>query len=242
MTLRSSLRRLPMPPRGITLATVTVIIFLHPLTTSVTATPGKLTKTYRDIAEGFSAAEVKSWMQAREYGTCAHKIPQAALRWGCSEEVANRICCQNRHYAEYAGYWQSTMFLEDVAEEVAKGEPVDFYDPEDPTKLLFRAPIGRTWGDFLKESEQHGWPSFRDAEVVSEYVRVLPDSGEVVTPYGTHLGHNLPDRKGNRYCINLVCVAGQPEKDAEKKRATMKSAAALKGTAGGAISKEELYQ
>lgn len=25
-------------------------------------------------------------------------------------------------------------------------------------------------------------------------------------------GHNLPDRKGNRYCINLVSVAGQPEK------------------------------
>jgi peptide methionine sulfoxide reductase MsrB len=28
---------------------------------------------------------------------------------------------------------------------------------------------------------------------------------------GTHLGHNLPDGKGNRYCINLVSVAGRPE-------------------------------
>ena len=27
---------------------------------------------------------------------------------------------------------------------------------------------------------------------------------------GTHLGHNLPDGKGDRYCIDLVCVAGQP--------------------------------
>ena len=27
---------------------------------------------------------------------------------------------------------------------------------------------------------------------------------------GTHLGHNLPDRK-NRYCINLVSVAGRPK-------------------------------
>ena len=25
---------------------------------------------------------------------------------------------------------------------------------------------------------------------------------------GTHLGHNLPDGRGNRYCINLVSVAG----------------------------------
>ena len=27
---------------------------------------------------------------------------------------------------------------------------------------------------------------------------------------GTHLGHNLPDRRGNRYCINLACIAGRP--------------------------------
>jgi peptide methionine sulfoxide reductase MsrB len=27
---------------------------------------------------------------------------------------------------------------------------------------------------------------------------------------GTHLGHNLPDKSGSRYCINLVSVAGNP--------------------------------
>jgi len=27
---------------------------------------------------------------------------------------------------------------------------------------------------------------------------------------GTHLGHHLPDFSGNRYCINLVSVAGNP--------------------------------
>ena len=27
---------------------------------------------------------------------------------------------------------------------------------------------------------------------------------------GTHLGHNVPDRRGNRFCINLVSVAGKP--------------------------------
>ena len=40
-------------------------------------------------------------------------------------------------------------------------------------------------------------------------VRVLQD-GEAVSVAGTHLGHNLPDRKGNRYCINLVSVAAYP--------------------------------
>ena len=55
-----------------------------------------------------------------------------------------------------------------------------------------------------------GWPSFRDDEVVWENVRVLKSSGETVSVDGTHLGHNLPDRNGNRYCINLVSVAGKP--------------------------------
>ncbi len=37
---------------------------------------------------------------------------------------------------------------------------------------------------------------------------MLPD-GEAVSVAGTHLGHNLPDGKGNRYCINLVSVAAE---------------------------------
>jgi peptide methionine sulfoxide reductase MsrB len=44
---------------------------------------------------------------------------------------------------------------------------------------------------------------------VWENMRVL-ENGESVSVDGTHLGHNLPDRGGNRYCINLVCVAGEP--------------------------------
>jgi peptide methionine sulfoxide reductase MsrB len=41
-------------------------------------------------------------------------------------------------------------------------------------------------------------------------MRVLRTTGETVSKDGTHLGHNLPDRKGNRYCINLISVAGLP--------------------------------
>lgn len=100
---------------------------------------------------------------------------------------------------------------------------------------------GRTFAEFLKESEDHGWPSFRDEEVVWDHVRVLKDgairlaesatlslqqlteciyhvsvqyfshvAGEACSVDGTHLGHNLPDHKGNRYCINLVSCAGTP--------------------------------
>jgi len=77
-------------------------------------------------------------------------------------------------------------------------------------KPLFVAPRGRSFEEFRKESVSHGWPSFRDEEVVWENMRCLKN-GESVSVDGTHLGHNLPDRKGNRYCINLVSVAGTPE-------------------------------
>jgi len=50
---------------------------------------------------------------------------------------------------------------------------------------------------------------FSDQEVNWGYVRCLKD-GETVSVDGTHLGHNLPDKKGSRYCINLVSVAGKP--------------------------------
>ena len=71
------------------------------------------------------------------------------------------------------------------------------------------APKGRSFEDFMKESLSHGWPSFRDEEVIWDDVRCLPD-GEAVSVAGTHLGHNLPDSTGSRYCINLVSVAGNP--------------------------------
>jgi peptide methionine sulfoxide reductase MsrB len=87
---------------------------------------------------------------------------------------------------------------------------VTFYDSV-TGKPAFIAPRGRTWEAFVRESKSHGWPSFRDAEVIQENVRVLAN-GEAVSPAGTHLGHNLPDGTGNRYCINLVSVAAPPPK------------------------------
>jgi peptide methionine sulfoxide reductase MsrB len=94
---------------------------------------------------------------------------------------------------------------------------IQFYD-SNTGHLLFEAPNGRSHDEFLIESQRHGWPSFRDAEVNWEEVRCLR-GGETVSLAGTHLGHNLPDKKGNRYCINLVSCAGNPieEEDAVPK-------------------------
>lgn len=119
----------------------------------------------------------------------------------------NRICNFNRHYAEHSGYFEGmTKFMDEAR---STGNAITFYDSN--TGLpLFIAPRGRSMEDFLVESRAHGWPSFRDQEVNWEQVRVLPD-GETVSLAGTHLGHNLPDSKGSRYCINLVSVAGNPK-------------------------------
>mmetsp|Transcript_15799 Transcript_15799/g.34248 ORF Transcript_15799/g.34248 Transcript_15799/m.34248 type:complete len:231 (-) Transcript_15799:146-838(-) len=144
-------------------------------------------------------------MCQKAHGTSETPVQQN-LRYGCDRDTADKICSFNRHYAEYAGYWTSTAFLA----EVDRSGETTFYDSV--TGLpLFTAPRGRTFEQFEAESRSHGWPSFRDEEVNWEHVRVLSD-GECVSTTGTHLGHNLPDASGNRYCINLVSVAGSPDK------------------------------
>jgi peptide methionine sulfoxide reductase MsrB len=150
----------------------------------------------------------ESVMAPKAHGS-SEKPVQKSLRWGCDFETADRICNFNRHYAEFAGYWTAkTDFLSYVKELPDQAKPIEFYDSVTGA-LLFTAPKGRTMQEFIAESESHGWPSFRDEEVNWEYVRTLKD-GECISTTGTHLGHNLPDRKGNRYCINLVSVAGEP--------------------------------
>ena len=148
----------------------------------------------------------ESVMSQKAHGTSAVPV-QKNLRWSCDEQTADNICNFNRHYAERGGYWErSTTFLKE--EGMTEGD-VLFHD-SNTGKQLFTAPVGRSWESFVRESKQHGWPSFRDSEVNWDYVRCLPN-GECVSVDGTHLGHNLPDGTGNRYCINLVSVAGRPQ-------------------------------
>jgi len=146
----------------------------------------------------------ESIMSKKAHGTCPNPV-QEKLRWQCDRDTADRICCFNRHYAEHSGYWRSTSFMDEVERD---GETT-YYDSV-TGKPLFVAPRGRSFREYVEESDAHGWPSFRDEEVVWESVRCL-GNGECVSVDGTHLGHNLPDGRGNRYCINLVSVAGQPE-------------------------------
>ena len=177
-----------------------------------------LTCSASSSASGYPIYGPESIMARKAHGTCPKGV-QLNLRWGCDQSLADRITCYNRHWAENFGYWLDTDFYEYAIKQVDRSffipflcflqtEPITFYDSV-TGKPLFKAPIGRTMSGFLKESQDHGWPSFRDEEVVWENVRCL-ENGEAVSLEGSHLGHNLPDNRGNRYCINLVSVAGKP--------------------------------
>lgn len=169
-------------------------------------------KTAANDGPKFPIVGDSSIMSKKKHGTSNTPV-QADLRWGCDRKTADRICNFNRHYAEHAGYFRKDTSFMEYAKSLPKGETIKFYD-SNTGEPLFVAPLGRTMEAFLKESRSHGWPSFRDEEVVWENMRCLKN-GESVSLAGTHLGHNLPDRKGNRYCINLVSVAGSPGDDDE---------------------------
>ena len=123
-------------------------------------------------------------------GSTTAKPVQGNLRYNISNSLASRICSFNRHYAEPSGSFESTSYFS----EIDRTKETTYYDSV-TGRPLFIAPRGRTFEAFAAESRSHGWPSFRDEEVVWNDVRVLPD-GECVSTAGTHLGHNLPDRKG----------------------------------------------
>jgi len=142
-------------------------------------------------------------MNQKGHGSTESPV-QSNLLYGVDQDLANKICSYNRRFAEFAGSFTKTSFEKDLR---ASTGPMTFYDSV-TGKPLFVAPVGRDVEQLIAESEYHGWPSFRDEEVVWENVRVLKGSGETVSVDGTHLGHNIPDKKGNRYCINLVSVAG----------------------------------
>jgi len=120
--------------------------------------------------------------------------------------TADRICCHNHRFAEYSGYLAApevNLFgrLDPTAETV-------FYDSVCGIPL-FVAPRGRSFEEFKEESLHHGWPSFRPEEIISENV-IIHDDGRMESRCLTHLGHNIPEGGVDRYCIDLVCVAGEP--------------------------------
>merc|ERR1712085_38872 len=120
--------------------------------------------------------------------------------------TAERICCDNHRFAEYRGYLEAPEV--DLFARLDPAAETVFYDSVCGIPL-FVAPRGRSFEEFREESLHHGWPSFRPEEIVSENV-IIHEGGRMESRCLTHLGHNLPDGGVDRYCIDLVCMAGEP--------------------------------
>ena len=88
----------------------------------------------------------ESLMSPKAHGT-TETPPQANLKYNCDPATADKICCFNHHYAEHSGYFQSTSWLAEVDQTAV----TTYYDSVSG-RPLFRAPIGRTFDEFLKES------------------------------------------------------------------------------------------
>lgn len=95
----------------------------------------------------------ESIMAPKGHGTSASAV-QPNLRYGVSNQLADRIVNFNRHFAELAGYFehQDGSFEQILLQ---SNGPVTFYDSV-TGRPLFVAPIGRSKQDFLKESRVHG--------------------------------------------------------------------------------------
>jgi len=141
-------------------------------------------------------------------GDCLQK---GALEYGCEphRQRLHEICCKvPQQWAERSGFQDSVNFFGQLEAKYGVPSEVVFYDSQCGIPL-YVAPRGRTYAEWKQESISHGWPSFREKEVVHENVKMEPGyNGELVSKCNTHLGHNLPDYKGRRDCVNLMCMAG----------------------------------
>lgn len=129
------------------------------------------------------------------------------FRFPLGTTLAQAICCD--------GYWEAyaepkdfySLPSVDLFGRLEAGVTT-FYDPVCGIPL-FRAPVNRTLAQFEADTASHGWPSFREGEVVTENIIVQPESGMAFSTCGTHLGTYFPKAPGGpRYCIDLTCVSG----------------------------------
>jgi peptide methionine sulfoxide reductase MsrB len=143
------------------------------------------------------------------YNVSSRTEPTVPVPVDPSESLAEAICCDNRTkvFAEPQFLYQAP----DINLFGSLKGATTFYDSTCGLPL-FKAPMNRTMEEFKADTDEHGWPSFREAEIVKENV-ITDKDGFVYSKCGTHLGSYLPDAKGARWCLDLVCLAGNPARE-----------------------------
>lgn len=167
----------------------------------------------------------------KEFDTCKGQV-QSNLRYNMSqfttpagipvdingtESLATAVCCDSRTkvFAEPRFLFQNPYV--DLFQKLDASRVTTFYDSVCGLPL-FKAPVGRTFSEFKADTTEHGWPSFREKEIISENV-ITDKNGFVYSKCGTHLGSYLPDGKNNsipRWCLDLSCLSGSPVSSPKK--------------------------
>mmetsp|Transcript_18370 Transcript_18370/g.54583 ORF Transcript_18370/g.54583 Transcript_18370/m.54583 type:complete len:182 (-) Transcript_18370:35-580(-) len=142
------------------------------------------------------------------YGMSHRKTAEGVLApVDANESLAEAICCDSR-----ASLVAEPQFLYQAPDvqlfaRISPDNVTTFYDSVCGLPL-FAAPRNRSLADFEADTDEHGWPSFRTAELVAE--NVVTNGTQVTSVCGTHLGTYDPDAAGPRWCIDLSCIAGRP--------------------------------
>lgn len=182
-------------------------------TTTTSSTPSTPTTTANSPG-GVPAAQntCRDPLQKNlRYNVSSRTEPTVPVAVDPSETLAEAVCCDKRTkvYAEPQFLYQAPDI--DLFGQISDSGVTTFYDSACGIPL-FKAPVNRTMAEFKADTDEHGWPSFRLAEVLNGNV-ITDSSGFVYSRCGTHLGSYLPDDKGPRWCMDLVCLAGNPAAD-----------------------------
>lgn len=191
---------------------------------------GKIHLELQSISAQSASGEVLMLTEAespsrppKQFDTCGAAV-QNNLRYNIStrmadsgafpipgETLATAVCCDSRlkPYAEPQFLFEAPDIQLFSKLDTSSGVTT-FYDSVCGLPV-FKAPIGRTLADFQADTTEHGWPSFRTAEIVAENIITDKNTTFVTSKCGTHLGSYLPDSKGSRWCIDLSCVSGNPK-------------------------------
>ena len=142
------------------------------------------------------------------YNVDSYSAASVGLPDGDSNEtLPEAICCdlQYRNYAEPNGFFSYPDVK--LFKSISKCGLTTFFDSVCGLPL-FVAPQNRTFQDWERDTNDHGWPSFRPPEIVTKNIVIDIDGQHVYSICGTYLGTYLPDAQGDRYCIDLCCIAG----------------------------------
>lgn len=141
------------------------------------------------------------------YNISSRTDPGVPIPVDLGESLAEAICCDRRAtpYAEPQFLFEAPDIQ--LFAKMSKDGVTTFYDTVCGLPV-FRAPVNRSMADFQADTQEHGWPSFRTAEIVAENIITNTTTTFVTSKCGTHLGSYLPDDNGPRWCIDLSCIAG----------------------------------